>query len=127
MALVAVVTILALVQYFLQGVRVGMARGKYGVEAPATTGHPVFERHFRVHQNTLEQMIVFLPSLWLFAQFVSPRIAALLGVVFLVARFLYERGYVEDPKKRSTGAGLTAAVNGILVLGAVIGALWQLL
>ena len=127
MALVAFVMAVALIQYVLQGLRVGMARGKYGVEAPATTGHPVFERHFRVHQNTLEQMVVFLPALWLFAQFVSPRLGALLGAVFIVARFLYERGYVEDPKKRSTGAMLTAAVNGILLIGAAIGALWQIL
>jgi uncharacterized MAPEG superfamily protein len=127
MELVAIVTVLVLIQYVVQSVRVGMARGKYGVEAPATTGHPVFERHFRVHQNTLEQLVVFLPSLWLFSTLSSPRIAALLGLVFLVARFLYERGYVEDPKKRSTGAGLTAAVNGVLLVGALIGALWRLL
>jgi glutathione S-transferase len=127
MAFVAVVTALALVQYILQSLRVGQARGKYGVEAPATTGHPVFERHFRVHQNTLEQLVVFLPALWLFATYVSPRIGGLLGLLFIAARFLYERGYLEDPKKRSTGAALTAAATLSLLLGGLIGALWQLL
>ena len=127
MAFVAVVAALALVQYILQGVRVGQARGKYGVEAPATTGHPVFERHFRVHQNTLEQLVVFLPALWLFTTYVSTRIGGLLGLLFIVARFLYERGYLEDPKKRSTGAALTAAATISLLLGGLIGALWQLL
>jgi glutathione S-transferase len=126
MELVAIVSMLALIQYILQGVRVGQARGRYGVEAPATTGHPIFERHFRVHQNTLEQLIVFFPSMWLCAAYASTRLAALLGVVFLVARFLYERGYVEDPKKRSTGVALTAGANGLLLIAGLIGALAKL-
>jgi hypothetical protein len=62
MALVAIITVGALIQYVLLSVRVGQARGKYGVEAPAITGHPMFERRFRVHQNTLEALIVFLPA-----------------------------------------------------------------
>ncbi len=92
MELVVIVTALAIIEYIILGVQVGQARGKYGVEAPATTGHPIFERYFRVHQNTLEQMPVFLPGLWLFAYYVNPTIAAGLGLVFIAARAIYARG-----------------------------------
>jgi uncharacterized MAPEG superfamily protein len=126
MPLVAIVTVLALIQYIVQGVRVGQARQRYGVEAPATTGHAVFERHFRVHQNTLEQLVIFLPGLWMFGWSVSWPIAALLGVVFIAARFIYERGYVADPGRREKGFMLTAIVNGVLLIGALIGALVHL-
>ena len=123
MELVAIVTLLALAQYVIMGVRVGQARLRYGIEAPAITGHPVFERHFRVHQNTLEQLVVFLPALWLFSAFVSPRLAALLGLVFIAGRYVYERGYVANPQERHTGAMITMVTNGILVVGAFIGAI----
>ena len=126
MPLVAIVTVLALIQYVVQGVRVGQARQRYGVEAPATTGHAIFERHFRVHQNTLEQLVIFLPAMWLFGWFVKGWIAALLGLVFIVARFIYERGYVADPNQRTTGFVATAIVNGVLLIGALIGALVHL-
>ncbi len=126
MPLVAIVTVLALIQYVVQGVRVGQARQRYGVEAPATTGHAIFERHFRVHQNTLEQLIIFVPAMWLFGLYVSGPIGALLGVGFIAGRFTYERGYVADPTRRETGAIITAIVNGILLLGALIGALVHL-
>jgi len=122
MELVAIVTLLVLIQYVVLGVRVGQARLRYGIEAPAISGHPMFERHFRVHQNTLEQLVVFLPALWLFSAFVSPRLAALLGLIFLAGRFVYERGYLEDPKQRGTGAMITGVTTGILLIGALIGA-----
>ena len=126
MTLVAIVTVLALIQYVVQGVRVGQARQRYGVEAPATTGHAIFERHFRVHQNTLEQLVIFLPAMWLFGWFVKGWIAALLGLVFIVARFIYERGYVADPSQREKGVILTTIVNGVLLIGALIGAIVHL-
>jgi len=123
MELVAVVTALALIEYIVFAMQVGQARGRYGVEAPAITGHPVFERHFRVHQNTMEQLVVFLPALWIFAAYASAGLAALLGLVFIAARGVYARGYVADPKQRSTGALLTAVTTSVLVLGGLIGAL----
>ena len=122
---VAILTVLALVEYSVLGALVGRARIKYGVEAPATTGNPIFERYFRVHQNTLEALIVFIPSLWIFAIFVNPIAAAALGLLFIVARIFYARGYVEDPKKRALGAGVTFVVNGILLLGGLVGVLWR--
>jgi glutathione S-transferase len=126
MDLTAIVTVLALIEYIVLGVRVGRARGQYGVAAPATTGHPVFERHFRVHQNTLEQLIVFVPALWLFAYYVSNRVAAVLGLMFIIGRALYARGYVADPKQRSTGFGLSMVSSALLLLGGLIGAVVHL-
>lgn len=120
---VAIVLTLALLEYFVFGILVGRARGQYGVEAPATTGHPIFERYHRVHQNTLEQLVIFIPALWMFGAYVSPAWAALLGLVFIVGRFVYLRGYVEDPKKRSTGTYITLLAQAVLLLGGGVGAL----
>src|SRR5512139_2271715 len=123
MELVAVVTVLALLEYIVFAMLVGRARGKYGVKAPAVTGHEVFERYFRVQQNTLELLVVFLPSLWLFASYVSAGWAALLGAVYLVGRVFYLRGYVADPAKREIGFALSFLPIVALVFGALVGVL----
>lgn len=127
MALVALTILLALLEFMVLGGMVGYARNKYGVKAPATSGHEMFERHFRVHYNTLEQLIVFIPSVWLFGTYVSELWAAILGAVFVVSRVLYAFGYVADPKKREIGSVLTFVANGPLVLGALYGVLRQLM
>jgi uncharacterized membrane protein YecN with MAPEG domain len=122
MELVAVVILLALLQFVAFGFLVGGARGKYKIEAPATTGHPVFERYFRVQQNTLEQLVVLVPSMWLFGMYVSPSWAAGLGAVYLVGRIVYLQSYIKDPKKRSAGFGLSFLPVVVLVIGALWGA-----
>jgi glutathione S-transferase len=123
MELVAIVTLLALIEYFAFGILVGRARVNYGVKAPATSGHPLFERYFRVHQNTAEQFWVFLPSLWLFARYVHAGAAALLGAVWIVGRVVYLRGYVADPDKRSAGFAIGALASVVLLIGALIGSI----
>lgn len=122
MALVSVVIILALIEYLVFGALVGRARVKCGVPAPATTGHEVFERYFRVQQNTLEQLIVFVPAAWIFGSYVSPLWAAILGFVFILGRWLYFTGYVKDPNRRGAGFGLSFLPNAVLVLGGLAGA-----
>jgi glutathione S-transferase len=124
---VAVVILLALIEYVAFGMLVGRARGKYGVPAPAVAGHEVFERYFRVHQNTLEILVVFVPAMWLFGTYVDPTWAALLGLVYVVGRILYLRGYVADPAKREVGFGLSVLPVIVLLLGALWGAGRQLL
>jgi uncharacterized membrane protein YecN with MAPEG domain len=124
---VTIVAMVALLEYFFFGLKVGQARGKYGVAAPATTGNEVFERHFRVHMNTLEQLVIFLPALYGFAVFVSPLWAAGIGVVFVVGRALYYTGYIAAPEKRGTGAGITFLANVVLVIGTIVGAVIGLL
>ena len=122
MPYVQIVTALAVLQFIVFGFRVGAARERYGVKAPAITGNETFERLFRIQMNTLEQLIVFLPGLYLFARYFSPYVAAALGVVYLLGRELYAFTYVRDPSKRSVGYGLTFLPIVILVLGGLIGA-----
>ena len=123
----ALVALLALLQYFYFATLVGQARGKFGVNGPAVTGHPVFERYFRVQMNTLELLIALLPGLWLFARYVSPTWAAILGTVYLVGRFVYLRSYVGDPSKRGAGFGLSMLPILALLVGALFGAASALL
>ncbi|HUO80046.1 MAG TPA: MAPEG family protein [Steroidobacteraceae bacterium] len=123
MSLVYIVMGLAMLQYLYFGFAVGGARGRYGIKAPATAGHEVFERYFRVHMNTLELLVVLIPALPLFAWYVSPRWAAGLGAVYLVGRFLYFFEYVKDPAKRSPGFGLSFLPIVVLLLGGIGGAI----
>jgi uncharacterized MAPEG superfamily protein len=123
MEYVAIVATLALAELVWFGVLAGQARSKYGVQAPAVTGHPIFERYFRVQQNTLEQIVPFLPALFLFGRYVSAPIAAALGAIWLVGRVVYLRAYVADPARRGLGFGLTAIPTLVLIVGALIGAI----
>lgn len=127
MEIVYIVIALALLQFFVFGGLVGRARVKYGVDAPAVTGHPIFERYHRVHYNTMEQLVIFIPSVFIFGKFISPTVASGLGLLFVVGRVVYLRGYVEDPPKRGLGFGLTMLSVTILLLGGLGGAIWFVL
>ncbi len=118
---VAAVTILALIEYAVLTMLVGRARVRFDVKAPATTGHPQFERYFRVQQNTLESLIMFIPALWLFATYASNAVAIALGLLFVLARIIYALGYIRAPERRAPGAAVSFIINAILVLGALIG------
>lgn len=123
MEAVAIVTILALMQFYWFGIEVGKMRGKHECKAPAITGAPEFERMFRVQQNTMEQLVMFIPALWLYANLVNPLWAAGFGAVYLIGRAIYRVGYVNDPKKRSMGfmvSNLPTAVMMIWVLVAAV-------
>jgi uncharacterized membrane protein YecN with MAPEG domain len=124
---VFLVIVLALIEYFVFSALVGRARATYRVLAPATTGHPDFERVYRVHQNTLESLVAFVPAVWLFGSYVSVSWATVLGALFIVARAVYAIGYMRAAEKRSIGAGMTGIVNLILVLGALVGLVRALL
>ena len=124
---VHLVIALALAQFFYFCMAVGRARGTYKVSAPATTGHEVFERYFRVQMNTLELLVVFVPSIVLFASYVSACWAAGVGAVYLLGRILYFRAYVKDPGSRSWGYGLSAAPTLALLLGGLVGVVMALL
>ncbi len=123
MEYVSVVTMLALLEYVAFQMLVGRARGRYGVPAPATTGNEVFERYYRVQQNTIEQLVVFLPSLWLFGLFLNPVAAAIIGLFFILGRILYLRGYVADPGKRGVGFLIGFVATSVLALGGLGAAL----
>jgi glutathione S-transferase len=126
MAYIDIVTALALLQFIYFGFQVGGARTKYQVKAPAVTGNEIFERYFRVEQNTLEQLIVFIPGLYLFSHYFNPLWAAGLGVVYLIGRQVYFMGYVKDPAKRGPGFGLSFLPTVALAAGGLIGAVMHL-
>ncbi len=127
MAYVDIVTALAVLQFFVFGFKVGRARGRYGVKAPVITGNEIFERHFRVQQNTLELLIALVPGLYLYSRYWSPVIAAVLGVIYLIGREVYAAAYVKEPAKRSAGYGLSFLPTAILVVGGLAGAVRQLI
>jgi glutathione S-transferase len=121
MEFTALVILAALAQYLFFSIRVAMARGRYGVQAPATSGDETWDRLFRVQMNTLEQLVVFIPALVLFSLYVSDSWAVLPGLVYLVGRQLYSHAYVSNPKSRGPGMGLTLFASVILMVGALAG------
>jgi glutathione S-transferase len=122
--LVAIDTLLAILITFLASGRVSQMRGKHGIHAPATVGHPEFERAFRAHANTVENLILYIPLLWIAAFFYGGQLPFWVGLVWIVGRVLYIAGYsTNDASKRAPGAYLGyAALAGLTVL-AVLGLL----
>lgn len=121
------IVLLALVQYLVFVGQTGMARARGHVEAPACTGDERFERRYRVQQNTLEQLVVFIPAMFIFTQVASAAWAVVPGVVFILGRALYARAYVREPKTRGPGMVLTMLANAALVGGALVAVLLSLL
>ncbi len=122
MVLVEIITVLALLQFVIFGILVGQARGKYGVKAPAVSGNEMFERYYRVQMNTLELLVVFVPSLWLAARYWSPLLVGVIGAIYLLGRVLYFRAYVSEPAKRGPGFVLSLGPALVLLLAALAGA-----
>lgn len=122
MELISIVIFLSLIEYFVFGGFVGKARSTYDIPAPATTGNEVFERYFRAHQNTMENLIIFIPSIIGFALYVHIEVAAALGVLFVIGRALYFAGYVKAPGSRAIGSMIAGLSLLVLLLGGFIGA-----
>jgi len=117
----AAATLLSLLLYLNLTMVVGRARGKYGIKAPAITGHEHFERAHGVQMNTVEQMVFFLPALWLCAVFLSDKAAAVGGLIWVIGRGIYAISYLGDPKKRGPGIVISMFAQTGLFLGAVYG------
>ena len=125
--LVSIVTLLSVLIYVTMGIRVGAARTKAGIPAPAMTGDPVLERTIRAHYTPLEWLPVYLAGLWLFAIYWSDMAAAALGVVWIIGRIVYVRGYVAAAEKRGPGFGIQAVATAFLVFGALGRLVWLLI
>ncbi|WP_413174081.1 MAPEG family protein [Anabaena azotica] len=117
----SLVTVLALILYFVVTINVGRARFKYKIIPPDTTGNPDFERVLRVQQNTLEQLILFLPALWLFSIYINPIWASALGMAWIIGRIAYAWGYYQAAEKRGIGFAISSLSNIGLILGSLIG------
>src|ERR1700738_1748014 len=122
----ALVTCLAILFYFFTGIQVSKARVAFGIKVPATSGNADFERVFRVQMNTLEWMPIFLPSLWLFAIYVSDQAAAALGLVWIAGRIFYMIGYIKATERRSPGFFIQALACAVLLFGALGTVAWRL-
>jgi glutathione S-transferase len=120
-AVVTLILVLAVIEVLILGFLVGRGRDTYGVPAPATSGHPTWERLNRAHQNSLEQLVVFMPLFMAYTFNADVPTGLLAGVVFLIARIAYAVGYVRAPDRRAAGAWTTAIVQVWLALGAIVG------
>ena len=118
---------LSVLQFFFFGFMTGAARRKSGLKAPAVTGHPDFERMYRVQTNTLETIVAFLPALYISAHYWSPLIISLIGLVYIIGRFIYWRAYIASPEKRGLGFMLSMLPTLILILLSVVGAIVQVI
>jgi glutathione S-transferase len=119
--------IVAILLYFVLGALVGAARAKFNVPAPLPTGHPEFDKRNRVHINTLEQLALFLPAIFLAAPVLGDLVTAITGLVWSVGRIVYARGYYADPGKRGPGFGITMLATLVLIVGAGYGAVATLI
>jgi glutathione S-transferase len=124
--LTSLVTTLTLLAYFVFTINVGRARAKYSVPVPQTTGNPDFERVLRVQQNTLEQLVFFLPALWLFSFYVSELWGAVLGIIWLIGRIAYAWGYYQAAEKRGIGFAIGSLSSIVLLLGSLIAIILEL-
>ena len=119
--LAAIDTLLAVFVTFVLGGRVGYMRGRHKIEAPATVGHPQFERAFRTHVNTVENLILFLPLLWIASIFYAGTLPFWFGIAWVVSRLIYAWGYAqENTQLRGPGMGIGfLSLFGLLVLSAI--------
>ncbi len=123
MKFTALVTLATLALTFGLSGRVGAMRPKYGIDAPATAGRPEFERANRVHYNTIEQLVLFLPLLWLATGVIGDGWAAGIGVVWIVGRIMYAQAYQRDPAKRGPGMIVTLLATAALAVSVAWGIL----
>jgi glutathione S-transferase len=123
----ALVTCLAIAFYFFTSIEVAKARAKFGVKVPAIMGHPDFERVFRVQMNTLEWMPILLPSMWLFAIYISDPVAAAIGLVWIAGRIMYWKGYWQAAEKRNVGFAVQSMAAFVLWGGALGMIVWRML
>ena len=118
---------IALLVYYFTLLRAGMARGKFDIKAPSHDGPEEYVRHVRVHHNTLEHLILFLPGLWLFSFAVDPVWATIIGILWPIGRIQYALSYYKDAEKRGPGLYLSMPPIYIYVLGSFIAFLYKII
>ena len=122
MEFAALLILLALAQFTFFSIRVGASRSKFGVDAPSTRGNETWERLYRVQQNTMEQLVMFIPALWLYAELVNPLWGVGMGMIYLVGRFIYRVSYVKDPATRSAGFTISSLPIAVMLFWVLVDA-----
>jgi uncharacterized MAPEG superfamily protein len=125
--LTTIALVIALFVYFGLSAVVGQARAKWNVPAPASAGHPEFDKRYRVQMNTLEQLALFVPAVIVGAPVLGDALTAGLAVLWSLGRLLFARLYYADPAKRGPGFALTLLPSMILLLAGVWGAVTTLI
>lgn len=125
MQYIEIVAVISVLQFFFFGFMTGMARRKSGLQAPAITGNESFERMYRVQLNTLETLVAFLPALFIAGKYWSPILVAVIGMVYIVGRFIYWRTYTQEPSSRGTGFLLSMIPTFLLILLALVGVIFS--
>ncbi|MBD2208333.1 MAPEG family protein [Nostoc linckia FACHB-104] len=122
----SLITTLSLLLYFVITINVGRARAKYKILPPQMTGDANFERVLRVQQNTIEQIVLFLPALWIFSFYVNSLWGAVIGAIWLLGRVIYAWGYYQAAEKRMIGFVISTFSTVVLLLGALVGGILSL-
>lgn len=125
--LTALTLVAALLIYFAFSVIVGRARSTWNVPAPQASGHPEFDKRYRVQMNTLEQLALFVPGVILCAPVEGDGFTASFAAIWCVGRILFAWGYYKDPAKRGPGFALTLLPGLVLVLAGAHGAIAALM
>ncbi len=123
----SLITVLALIVYFVITVNVSRTRVKFKIPGPQISGNPYFERALRIQQNTLEQLMLFLPALWLFSSLLSPAWANGIGIVWIISRIVYAVRYYQAAEKRTLSFAISALMILILLLGSLVSVIMTLL
>lgn len=121
--LTSLASLLAVALMFWTAINVGKARAKYEVKAPATSGHEMFDRAYRIQMNTLESAMLLLPSMWIYAFLVGDLGAGLAGAIWIAGRIWYALAYQQDPAKRGPGFGISF----LAIAGMWAGGLWAVI
>lgn len=117
----------ALLVFFGLALNVGRARFTWNVPAPASSGHPEFDKRYRVQMNTMEQMLLFLPAVFMAVPVLGDAVTAALGFTWSIGRVIYARSYYADPTRRGAGFGLTLLPSLVLIGASLWGAVRLLL
>lgn len=120
MLFIHLIILLALLQLFVFAQLTGMARLKYKVAAPAVTGNENFERYYRVQMNTIELIILFVPSIYIASIYWSPYLMASLGVIYLMGRVLYFFAYTRG-KNRAAGYLMSLIPTLVFIVAGIAG------
>ncbi len=121
--LTAAVTLLAALICLWTAILVARARRRNKLPPPAMIGAAEVERALRAQGNTVEQVVIFLPLLWVAALYfhMIGWLVPIIGLVWCIGRVIFALGYIADAEKRHIGFVISVFANITLAILGVIG------